>query len=229
MHIPWQNYSLVLFDFDDTLVDFAHSERAAVKAVCKNYGRESTDEEYGTFRTINRALWHEFDEGKLSRDELFHRRFTHFFTDIKIEGHSDLANEIFLAALATEVALIANAKRLLTFLNGLAKIGIVSNGHGPTQRLRAKRAGIADLIHFSVISDDVGVGKPHRKMFDTAYQISGLPPGLKTLMIGDNLTADIVGAQAVGFDTCWIRNGNELPESIVPTYMVNSVRDLVFA
>lgn len=38
MHIPWTNYSLILFDFDDTLVDFAHSERAAVKAVCENYG-----------------------------------------------------------------------------------------------------------------------------------------------------------------------------------------------
>lgn len=226
MHIPWTNYSLILFDFDDTLVDFAHSERAAVKAVCENYGYESTDEGYATFHSINCALWHDFDAGRLSRNELFHRRFAHFFSEIKVNGDPDVANEIFLSALASEVSLISNAKNLLTYLSTRVVIGIVSNGHGPTQRKRAKRAGIDHLIHFSVISDDVGVGKPHRKMFDTAYQYSGLPTGLKTLMVGDNLKADIAGAQSVGFDTCWVSKGQE-SLTIVPTYKINGIQDLI--
>lgn len=226
MLIPWQNYSLILFDFDDTLVDFSQSERAAVKAVCANYDRDVTEDLILAFHTINQDLWRKFDEGEVSRDELFHLRFVRFFAALGVTGHPDLANEIFLTALATEVSLIANAEPLLTHLNKHAKIGIVSNGHGPTQRLRAERAGIAHLIHFSTISDDVGVGKPHRKMFDTAYESSGLPPGQKTLMIGDNLKADISGAHAVGFDTCWISRGHAMPESFAPTYTVKSITDL---
>lgn len=229
MLIPWQNYSLVLFDFDDTLVDFGYSERAAVRAVCANYGRNATEELILKFRTINREMWRKFDEGEVSKEELFHQRFMRFFVELGVVGNPSVANEIFLNALATEVLLFANAENLLKHLNKHAKVGIVSNGHGPTQRLRAKRAGIAHLIHFSTISDDVGVGKPHRKMFDTAYESSGLPPGHRTLMIGDNLKADIGGAHAVGFDTCWISAGQDMPESFTPTYTVKSVAELLFS
>lgn len=226
MLIPWQNYSLVLFDFDDTLVDFAHSERAAVRAVCAHYGSDATDDLVATFRSINRELWQKFDHGEISRDELFYRRFARFFETLRVVGNPDIANDLFLTSLASEVLLIDNAMNLLKHLNTHAKVGIVSNGHGPTQRLRAERAGIAHLIHFTVISDDVGVGKPHRKMFDTAYESSGLPVGHRTLMIGDNLTADIGGAHAVGFDTCWISRGQVANMPFIPTYQVASIEDL---
>jgi YjjG family noncanonical pyrimidine nucleotidase len=228
MLISWNNYPLILFDFDDTLVDFSFSEKAAISAVCEGYGRTLTDELHEMYRSINLELWQKFDDGLISRDELFYQRFFRFFAKINVAGHPDAANEIFLATLALEVCLFANAKDLLVYLHQRAKIGIVSNGHGPTQRMRARRAGIADLVHFSIISDDIGVGKPHRKMFDSAYDASGLPPGMRTLMIGDNLKADIFGAQAVGFDTCWISNGVDPRLDVTPTYKVNSIQDLKF-
>lgn len=227
--IPWQSYDLLLFDFDDTLVDFSVSEVAAVTAVCRLHGQAAKDHHIESFRTINRALWARLERGEVSRDVVFHDRFAAFFAAHAIKGDIAEANDVFLAALADAVTPYDGAVTLLERLARTTKVGIVTNGHGPTQRRRAQRAGLADFVAVYVISDEVGYSKPHRAIFDIAYARAELPPGKKTLMIGDSYKADVEGAMAAGFDACWVAHGRPLPVgegAKQPSYVINSLADV---
>jgi FMN phosphatase YigB (HAD superfamily) len=223
MRLPWDQYQLVLFDFDDTLVDFAASEGGAVSAVCSHYGREATPERLAQFKAINRALWQRHDAGEIPSTVVFIERFKQFLLALEVEGVADEANQVFLDGLVTHVTPFPQVGELMAFVAGRAKVGIVSNGHGVTQRRRAEAAGFAQHIHFYAISQEVGVAKPHPTIFAEAYRLSGLPPGAKTLMVGDNVAADIDGARAAGFDTCWIHNGQRGDRAVESTYAFASL------
>lgn len=225
MRLPWDRYDLILFDFDDTLVDFASAEMGAIAAVCRQFGRDVSEDLIAAFRTINRELWQRHDKGEIPMAAVFRQRFERFLGVLAVEGDADIANDTFLGGLAAHATPLPAVTELLAQLACRSVIGIVSNGHGRTQRTRVQVAGFAAHVHFYAISDEVGVPKPHPAIFAEAYRLSGLPPGRKTLMVGDNLTADIEGALAAGFDACWVHGGRDLTTCVAPTYAFASLAD----
>lgn len=229
--IPWHDYDLLLFDFDDTLVDFSAAEDAAISSVCLAYGRTPSPTLIERFKIINRAVWSRHEDGKLERAAVFTERFRQFLAEIREEDAPENANKIFLKALAGHALVYPTVPALLAALQKMRKVvGIVSNGHGPTQRARATLANISPFVAFAAISDEIGVSKPDRLIFEAAYRMSGLGPGRRVLMIGDSFAADVLGALAAGFDACWISHGRALDESYSgprPTFTANSSSDLV--
>jgi 5'-nucleotidase len=78
-----------------------------------------------------------------------------------------------------------------------------------------------------VISEQVGIAKPHRDIFDHALTRMGNPARDRVLMVGDNPDTDILGGINAGLDTCWINvGGREAPEGVVPTMQVASLSEL---
>jgi len=76
-----------------------------------------------------------------------------------------------------------------------------------------------------VTSDDVGAYKPHRAMFDAGLDVLGLAPG-EVLHIGDSLSADVGGANALGIRVAWVnRLGRSAPASAQIDYEVNDLRE----
>jgi FMN phosphatase YigB (HAD superfamily) len=96
-------------------------------------------------------------------------------------------------------------------LDGLARlreagwtIAVVTNG--PTLRQRAKlvHSGLAELVDAWCISDEVGIAKPDRRIFERAAQACGVSLDGGGWMVGDSLRADIAGGAGVGLRTAWI-------------------------
>jgi putative hydrolase of the HAD superfamily len=87
-------------------------------------------------------------------------------------------------------------------------LAVVTNGPTSVQTHKIRSAGIDRLADAICISEEVGQAKPHRAMFDRAAERAGT-----TLegawMIGDNLDADIAGAQGVGVRSVWVKNEHE--------------------
>jgi putative hydrolase of the HAD superfamily len=85
---------------------------------------------------------------------------------------------------------------------------ILTNGPVVAQTRKIEAAGLHELADAICISEEVGHSKPHRAMFDQAAQRAGA-----TLegawMVGDNLDADIAGAQGVGARSVWVKNEHE--------------------
>ena len=109
------------------------------------------------------------------------------------------------------------------------RLGLVSNGSGEFQRRKLDRYDLGGYFEDIRIEGEQGIGKPHAKVFELALRAFGIRAS-EAWMVGDNLVADIQGAQAVGLHAVWVdarRTG--LPETAVttPDRIIRSVRELV--
>lgn len=116
---------------------------------------------------------------------------------------------------------------LLNAIRGNAKIGIITNGFSALQQVRLERTGLRDYFDLLVISEEVGVAKPNKKIFDYALEQAGNPDRSRVLMVGDTAESDILGGINAGLATCWLNaHHREQPEGIAPTWTVSSLHEL---
>jgi HAD superfamily hydrolase (TIGR01509 family) len=110
-----------------------------------------------------------------------------------------------VARYAASVRLADGAAALLDELaaSGVAS-AIVTNGPEDVQRAVIEAVGLVGRVGAAVVSGaaDVAVRKPHPKIFWLACTALGVRPE-DTLMLGDDLVADIRGAHRFGMSTCW--------------------------
>ncbi len=83
-----------------------------------------------------------------------------------------------------------------------------------------KAMGYQDILADGVItSEDVKAYKPRAELFLEALERYGLKNN-EVIHIGDSITSDVYGAQAVGIDAVWLnRKGKVTPEDIKPKYI----------
>jgi 5'-nucleotidase len=116
---------------------------------------------------------------------------------------------------------------LLNTLRGKVKLGIITNGFTKLQQVRLERTEFRDHFDVLIISEQVGVAKPHPDIFEYALSVMGHPSREQVLMVGDNPDSDILGGLNAGLHTCWV-NANNRPEpmNIKPHYQVSSLSEL---
>jgi len=91
------------------------------------------------------------------------------------------------------------------------RLALLTNGSVLFQRRKLARFGLEPCFERVLIEGELGYGKPDRRVFETALEALGVAPE-EAWMIGDNLEADIGGAQAVGITGVWIdAHGSGLP------------------
>ena len=72
-------YKTLLFDIDDTLLDFRKDQKFAFYKAMESIGIECTEELYESYSKINSEMWKLLNDGKITLQELFIRRFEVFF------------------------------------------------------------------------------------------------------------------------------------------------------
>lgn len=104
--------------------------------------------------------------------------------------------------------LIPGADHLLMELSRRGyRLGLVADGFQGTFRNVLSQHGLWELFEAIAISENVGVDKPAREMFDAALeQLELAPPEdpSRIVMVGNNLARDIRGANSLGFTSVWI-------------------------
>lgn len=224
-----EQYELILVDADETLFDFATTERFAVERVFR--GLEAPvpyDELVAAYHRVNKQLWKEVEEGTMDTRRLRTERFRRLFELHRMDHSAEEHGERFIAALSEGSALLDGAEEFCRRWSAHAPIIIVTNGIADVQRSRIGRSAVRPFITDIVISEEVGASKPHPAMFDAAFRIAGRIDRSRVLMIGDSLASDIQGAIAYGIDTCWI-NPAGLPNTLAaePTMTVRSIKELL--
>lgn len=127
-------------------------------------------------------------------------------------------------AIARRTRPFPEAREVLESLKTRFRLGLVSNGHGPTQREKLARSGLEDLFEVIVVSQEVGAPKPDPKPFRAALDALGVDAA-GTWFVGDNPIADIGGASALGMTTVWRRHGPPDP-SVTPDHEVDDLTEL---
>mgnify|MGYP000113801747 FL=1 len=221
-------YYCILFDADNTLLDFDAAESKALADTLRNYGIEPDAETVQTYRTINEELWRQLEKGQLRRDKLMSERFTRFLKAVDAAGNGAEMNKFYLDQLSTHPDLAApNVLDVLKELSEVATLAVVTNGFDRVQSRRVAESGMKDFIEEVFVSEKLDSEKPNRKIFDAALRSLGVENREHVLMVGDGLSSDIQGGANAGLDTCWYNpNHAENPGKVVPIYEIADLKEL---
>ncbi|WP_435928992.1 pyrimidine 5'-nucleotidase [Dryocola sp. BD613] len=217
------NWDWILFDADETL--FTFDAFGGLQRMFLDYSVTFTAEDFQDYQAINKPLWVDYQNGAINALQLQHQRFQGWSERLSIPA-GDL-NAAFLNAMAEICAPLPGAISLLDSLKGKVKLGIITNGFTALQQIRLERTGLRDFFDLLVISEQVGIAKPDRRIFDYAFEQMGNPPRDRVMMVGDTAESDILGGINAGLATCWLNaHGRSLPEGINPTWQVSSLGEL---
>jgi putative hydrolase of the HAD superfamily len=129
------------------------------------------------------------------------------------QGHTnrELAEQlatIFREKRLASQELFPETETVLYELKSMYKLGILTNGAPDLQRQKIERSGLAHYFDAIVVSGEVGVGKPQPAVFNTVLEQLAVPAHT-TLMVGDSLERDMLGASRVGLKGIWINRGGQ--------------------
>lgn len=200
----------VFVDIDDTLWWFTENSKLALRHTFDAFDISSVCT-YERFKEVylkkNLELWNLYHHGLIDKDFLVNERFRFTLKECGYKGDVEkmchLLDEEYLRFLALQPITIPGARQLLEYL--VAKgydVNTLSNGFQGTQQQKLISGGLSDLIHRNVLSDDCGITKPQRGIFDYALEQCGAEAAT-TVMIGDNPDADIKGAHDAGWRTIY--------------------------
>ncbi|ALV05254.1 YjjG family noncanonical pyrimidine nucleotidase [Roseateles depolymerans] len=197
-------YRLFLLDLDDTLLDFQASERQAFARMLQGLGHEAPlDAMYRDYQAINQSLWRQFEQGAVSKDALKVERFRATFALHAPGLDAQTASERYLDMLAGTAVLIDGAMALCEALAAVGEVGVITNGVERIQTRRIEASGLGRFIRFVATSEACGHAKPDPRFFQDAVAKARQFDRAHTVIIGDRLDADILGAQRFGIDSCW--------------------------
>lgn len=91
----------------------------------------------------------------------------------------------------------------LTALQSRYRLALVTNGSADLQRAKLAGAGLARYFDATIVSSEVGAGKPAPRPFLAALAALGADP-TAAVMVGDSLERDIAGAQRAGLRAVWL-------------------------
>jgi len=222
-------HTLFLFDLDDTLLDFKASEQLSFVRTLEALGlREGIDILFPQYQAINIALWREFELGTVSKDFLKVERFRRTFAQNGLDLDPSAASHLYLESLSETVVLIDGAKQVCEALADIGEVGIITNGVEHIQTRRIASSGLQEHISFVSTSEACGYAKPDSRFFDYAAKMARAFAHHETVIVGDRLDADILGANRFGIDSCWFNPGRLANASeAVPTCEVDSLHQIV--
>lgn len=221
-------YYCILFDADNTLLDFDAAENKALAETLVEYGIEPDAGTVQTYRDINSELWRQLEKGQIRRDKLMGERFTRFLKAIDAAGDGVEMNRCYLDHLSSHPDLMTpNVPDVLGELSEVATLAIVTNGFEKVQSRRVAESGIGAYLEDVFVSEKLDSEKPSRRIFDSALRALGVENREHVLVVGDSLTSDIQGGVNAGLDTCWFNPGHaENPGKVSPTYEITSLEEL---
>lgn len=205
----FSNISDVFFDLDHTLWDFDRNSALAFHRVFRKHNVQLDVSEFlREYEPINLQYWKQFREEKISKEELRRGRLVETFRIFDMEiplDFIDFLAESYIQELPADNHLFSGSIEILDYLSPKYKLHIITNGFGEVQHLKLRNSGIEKYFKTITTSEEVGVKKPHPAIFRSALsKASALPR--HSIMIGDNMEADIVGARNAGMHTLLFNN-----------------------
>lgn len=193
----------IFFDLDHTLWDFERNSALTFKKILPEAGVDVNTQEFiEVYIPINLNYWKLYREEKISKPDLRYARLKETFDALNYKINDDVIDQLaidYIDQLPSFNHLFDGAIEILNYLNGKYPLHIITNGFEEVQTLKMEQSGIRPYFQEIITSESVGVKKPNPKVFMHALERANVRPE-NSLMIGDNLEADIQGAANVGMN-----------------------------
>lgn len=194
----------VFFDLDHTLWDFEkNSALTFEKILAKNDVQLRLDTFLEIYRPLNLEYWKLYREEKITKEKLRYGRLRSTFDALSYPVEDDLIHTLateYIAELPNYTHLFKDTLAVLDYLKPQYKLHIITNGFEEVQHKKLKGTAIQHYFIHIITSETVGVKKPNPLIFEHALEKASVAP-YNTVMIGDSLEADILGAKNAGMKT----------------------------
>ena len=209
------NYKAIIFDLDDTLIDFQAAQSRGLNFIYHHFFASCELADFTqAYESINRRLWDAVGKGQMLPGEVGLERFRALSRLLGVEVEAEHVAAIYELKISEEVEWMPNAKPCIEQLSQSYRLGILTNGVQAAQQRKLFHMNVSGHFHSVVISEELGVAKPNPYAFKyILQQIECLPEAC--LMVGDSLSSDYQGSMNVGMDFCWF---NPSHQDLPPTY-----------
>lgn len=218
----WQNtqmksYKHIFFDLDHTIWDFDKNAEETLHELyvlhrLGEVGLPPANVFIETYTRNNHQLWTQYHIGEITKDELREARFKRTFIELGL--HPDVIpadfEDAYVKLCPTKTNLFPYAHETLQYLQSKYTLHLISNGFKESQQLKIAGTNLAGYFQHIIVSEDVGVNKPDKAIFEYALNLAGTGKQ-ESIMIGDSLEADVYGALNFGMDAIYF-NPFEAPK-----------------
>jgi putative hydrolase of the HAD superfamily len=193
----------VFFDLDHTLWDFEKNSDLAFQKIFKKQKIELNLNNFlEVYKPLNLQYWKLYREEKVTKSELRYQRLKKTFDAVNYSISDILIDEIadqYIEFLPHFNYLFDGTFEILDYLKEKYSLHIITNGFEEIQTKKMESSKISHYFNAIITSESVGVKKPNPKVFYHALKVAGAKQE-NSIMIGDSIEADVLGALNIGVD-----------------------------
>lgn len=218
-------YKYLLFDADNTILDFKASEEQTLRVLFTEFGIDDYELGRYHFHEVSKRIWEDLESGRISMDYLKVERFRILLELLNHNCNPEHMANYFLEQLSKQEHMIPGAYEVLSELSEYYNLYVASNGFYDIQVNRFKTTGLHPLFKDYFISEEIGYSKPDVRYFEEI--VNRIKPSKTTelLMIGDSMTSDIKGAVNSGIDAVYFNPHGQ--KSDMAKYNIDKLTDLL--
>lgn len=229
-----KKYKHLYFDLDRTIWDFEANSYETLADIFYKYNLqkniENEDVFINTYKAHNKKLWDDYGLGRITKKELITKRFLVTLEDFDINKGSifEIAKQMgidYITISPTKTKIFPYSHEALSYLKERYTLYVLTNGFRQVQTTKLKNCNLEKYFTKLICSEDAGTQKPKPEIFRYALKTVNAKKN-ESIMIGDDLNIDIIGAKKAGIDQVFFN-----PENIIhdekPTFEINSLNDLL--
>ena len=202
----------IFFDLAHTLWDFEkNSALTFEKILSANNIPVDLTNFLEVYVPANLIFWKLYRDDKITKEDLRYQRLKSVFDTLGLTVEDDMIHKLsdeYIQYLSSFNHLFPNTIEILEYLKPKYKLHIITNGFEEIQAKKLRNSNIEDYFEHVVNSEMAGVKKPNPIIFELALNKANVTSNT-SLMIGDSLEADILGAKECGFHTLHFNAHNE--------------------
>lgn len=225
-------YKHLFFDLDHTLWDFEMNAKETLQELylfhhLDQRGIDDFNTFFSKYSYHNERLWERYTRGFIKQEELRWKRMWLTLLDYKIADEplsKTLAVE-FLEILPTRKNVFPYTVEILDYLTAKKySMHLITNGFESIQQKKLASSNLGHYFKEVITSETSNSLKPNKEIFEYALQKTGATVS-ESIMIGDNLDADIQGGMNAGLDTVFVNHIQAVPH-IQATYTITHLKEL---
>jgi len=228
----FKNKKDIFFDLDHTIWDFDKNAEETLHELYFKFNFDQLFQQKNADRFIevytinNHRVWDLYHHGKIDKPTLRRMRFADTFTELGVDPQlfPKSFEEEYLLICPTKKNLFPNAIETLNYLKEKYNLHLISNGFKEACQSKLAHSNLEPYFKTIVISEIFGINKPDPRIFEHALDNGGAQRE-HSIMIGDNIDADVRGALNVGIDAIYFNPiGANKPNDI--NHMIVDLKEL---
>ena len=194
----------IFFDLDRTLWDFEKNAFETLAELFQLHALQSRgvsrlEDFINCYKKHNESLWALNREGKVTKEILRSKRFCLALDEFGIQDDY-LAKKLgdqYIQQCPLKINMFPFTHEVLSYLQEKYHLHIITNGFEEVQHVKLEQSKLSPYFQQIITSEQVGVKKPDPAIFQYALQKASSNAN-QSIMIGDDLPVDILGAKAIG-------------------------------